>query len=395
MPSAILVHWRSGYESIRGLVSHLGRIWQRQGFAIVEVDMSVAGWEAALVNAVGPADFRFALLTSGIGIQLQEDGQNFWLNRRVPVFCLHLDHPCYRQAIHQGQPTNIVQGYMFRDHALFQREHIGSPNLVTSLHYGVPDLPQPDTAEDGVRIVYPKTGGDPAELERIWRGLPAAPILFDLVDELGDDLPNCAAFPPAILKVAGAHGFEIGPFDKLFRFLLAQLDDYVRRRKSTMIAEALRAFPVDVYGRAWEHVAATPGRARFHGAVPYPQVERAIAGATATISMNPNIELSAHDRFFLALGAGGMPISDRNRFVREEFPDLLPYAFEFTPASIAAAIDRVVGNPRQAREVARSVKAVARSRFPTEKAAAHILDCARLVNFLEFDFAAPQPFFIP
>lgn len=393
MPRAVLVHWQSGYQSIRGLVQLFAAAWERQGVAVHQIDLSEANWQTKLVEAVTPDDFRFAFLTSGIGTYLQEDGENFWVRRKVPVFNLQLDHPAYRQAMHQGAPANVVQGYMFRDHAVFQRDHVGVPNIVTSIHFGVPELPEPGIEAGPPRIVFPKTGGDPKQLENVWRALPTrlAALIFDLVDEAG--LANCASFVPALAKVAGAHGFELRPYDKLARFLLAQLDDYIRRSKSTMIATALKSLPVDIYGRDWEHVTASgEGRARFHGAVPYPEVERAIAGATATVTMNPNIDLSAHDRFFLALGAGKMPLSDRNAFSRAHFPDLVPYGFDFSPESIAEAIERVLHAPQQARDVAQAAKLSGRLRLPLEAAARHIFECAQLVNYLEIDFSPPQGF---
>lgn len=394
MPTAIVVHFRSAYGSVPGIPGYISRCWREQGIDVVDIDFSIAGWQQRLLECLATSDFRFAAVASGIGLALQENGQNFWRHRRVPVFCLHYNHPAYRHAVERDLPPNIVLGYMFRDHALFQHEHIRSENLVTSIHYGAPDIAGTAREDAEVRVVFSKTGNDPAELERIWRDLPLlAPILFDLVDEVG--LGNCAAFPSAIAKICAAHGFEVQPFGTLCRFLIAQLDDYVRRRKSTMIAQAVKPFPVDVFGRSWEHVTASgTGRARFHGPVPSPVLDEAIAGATAMLNMNPNVELSAHDRFFVALGAGKAPISDANQFTRENFPELLPYSFEFTPDSIAAAIERVFAQPHAARECALAARATARARFSTEDAARHILECARLANYFEFDFKAPQDFFI-
>jgi hypothetical protein len=393
VPTAIVIHFRSAYDSLPGIVGHITRCWSRQGVNVVDIDLGVEGWQQRLVESLATDDFRFALLGSGAGAAFQENGQSFWQHRRVPVFFLQYDHPAYRNFVHQNLPSNFVLGYMFRDHALFQHEHVRAENLVTSIHFGAPDLATGD-GDGGVRVVFPKTGNDPATLEESWRRLPLlAPILFDLVDEVG--LGCCAAFPPAIAKITAEHGFETQPFSLLSRFLLAQLDDHVRRRKSTMIAQALKPFPVDVYGRNWDHVAAGgTGRARFHGPAPYAVVEQAVAGATATLTMNPNIDLSAHDRFFLAVGAGKVPISDANRFTRENFPELAPYTFGFTPDAIAAALDRVFSEPQLARERALAARATARARFPTEQAAQHILECARLADYFEFDFKPPQDFFL-
>jgi hypothetical protein len=278
VPTAIVIQFRSAHDSVHGVVGYFARCWREQGIDVVDIDLSAAGWQQRLLECIERSDFRFALVGSGIGLSLQENGRNFWAHRRVPVFCLHYNHPAYRHAVERDLPPNIVLGYMFRDHTLFQHEHIGSENLVTSIHFGAPEMAETGREDGEVRVVFPKTGNDPAELERSWRGLPlVAPILSDLVDEVG--LGNCAAFLPAVRKVCAAHGLEVQPFGTLSRFLIAQLDDYVRRRKSTMIALALKPFPVDVFGRSWEHVTASgTGRARFHGPLPYPAVEERSPG---------------------------------------------------------------------------------------------------------------------
>jgi len=311
---------------------------------------------------------------------------------RFPVFCLHCDHPAYYARRHRGVPHNLVLGYLFRDHALYQRDHVKSANLVTSVHFGIPDLPiaDPDLS-DGPKIVFAKTGNDPRALETRWRALPRIePLIRDCLDEVG--LGPCELYADAVHRVVSAHGIELQPFDRLTRFLIVQIDDYVRRRKSTAIAETIKRFPVDIFGVKWEHIDQTGARARFHGGVDYRIVNQAIVRATASITMNPNIELSAHDRFFTALGAGVMPLSDTNSFIRENFPALTPYTFGFDDASLEATLDRVFARPADAVALARSTKQEMMPRFSTGQAAKHIRDCAAIATYLDFSFAAPQPF---
>jgi hypothetical protein len=311
---------------------------------------------------------------------------------RFPVFCLHCDHPAYFGARHRDLPRNVVLGYMFRDHALYQRDHVKAANLVTSVHFGIPDLPiaDPDMSS-GPRIVFAKTGNDPRELEARWRALPMLePLIRDVLDEVG--LGSCQLYPDAVQRVAAAHGLELQPFDRLTRFLIVQIDDYVRRLKSTAIANAIKRFPVDVYGIHWEHIDRDGARARFHGSVDYGVLSAAIAGATAAVTMNPNVELTAHDRFFTALGAGVMPLSDANGFIRENFPGLAPYTFGFDGGSLEAALERVFARPADAVDLARGTKREMMPRLSTEQAAKHIRDCAGIADYLDFSFAPPQPF---
>ncbi len=216
------------------------------------------------------------------------------------------------------------------------------------------------------------------------------PLIRDTLDEVG--LGSCRLYPDAVQRVAGAHGLELQPFDRLTRFLIVQVDDYIRRRKSTAIANSIKRFPVDIYGINWEHIEREGALARFHGSVDYGTLNAAIAGATASITMNPNIDLSAHDRFFTALGAGVMPLSDSNDFICENFPRLAPYGFGFDSGSLEATLERVFARPADAIALARSTKQDMMARFSTARAAKHIRDCVAIADYLDFSFAPPQPF---
>jgi hypothetical protein len=108
--------------------------------------------------------------------------------------------------------------------------------------------------------------------------------------------------------------------------------------------------------------------------------------------MKPNIELTAHDRFFTALGAGVMPLSDTNSFIREHFPALAPYTFSFDDGSIEAILEQVFARPADALALAHGTKQEMMPRFSTAQAAKHIRDCAAIADYLDFSFAAPQPF---
>ena len=384
----------SAYDSLNALLAMIGRHWTHAGARLVDVNLSAPGWPDRLSHILGSMRVRFCVSMAGIALEIAEQAKSLWERMRFPVFCLHCDHPAYYGRRHRDLPANVVLCYIFRDHALYQRDHVKAANLVTSIHFGIPDLPVADPdMSSGPTVVFAKTGNDPRELEARWRAMPVLePLIRDTLDEVG--LGPCQLYPDAVHRVAVAHGIEAQPFDRLTSFLIVQIDDYVRRRKSTAIAEAIKKFPVDIYGVQWEHIDQEGAQARFHGGVPYGTVNDAIARATASITMNPNIELSAHDRFFTALGMGVMPIGDANGFIRDNFPGLAPYTFGFDDGSIEAALERVFARPTDAVELARATKKEAMEQFPVSRAAKHIRDCAQLVEFFEFSFVAPQPFLV-
>ncbi|MDD2703893.1 MAG: hypothetical protein PHU07_00955 [Acidocella sp.] len=398
MEVILSITWASAYQSVRGLVLHYAASWRAAGLDLVELNLSDKGWPDQFGQLLQTRRIRFVFCTSGIGAAIEVDGQNLWEKLNLPLFSLLLDHPAYFAAHHRTQPANVVLGYMFQDHAQYQADEVRAGNLVTSLHYGIPDLPVRKADAGRPRIVFAKTGNCPDVLAASWRAAPKLEaILRDALDELA--LTTCGnahagQFHPLLVRVAAAHNVFLQPFSQLSRFLVAQLDDYLRRRKSTAIARALLPFEVDVFGRAWEHIDTGGARARFHGPVDYATVEGQFPGATASLTMNPNIDLSAHDRFFTALGAGIMPLSDRNAYTEANFPELLPYCFDFMPGSIESAIEHVLADPDATRELARATRARARGPHGVETAAADIVQTMQAAAFAG-TVRDEQKFFVP
>jgi hypothetical protein len=245
------------------------------------------------------------------------------------------------------------------------------------------------------RVIFAKTGNDPRELETKWALRPAlASIIHDVLDEVG--WQNCALFPEAVAKVASAHRLELQLFDKRSRFIIAQVDDYIRRRKSTAIAEAIKKFPVDIIGANWDHISRDGASAHFRGGLEYSAFQRETAQSLASVNMNPNVELGVHDRFFTALSAGVVPITDTNSFTMTNFPMLYPYTFNFDDRSVEAAVERVFARPGEALEIASIARdAAAAASLSTEQAAREIMQCAELIDYFEYVFESPQNYFIP
>jgi hypothetical protein len=398
MDVVISLSWRSAYQSVSGLVRHFAASWRAMGLEMIELNLSDKSEAGRLREVLNTRRVRFVFTTSGIGNHIIVDGENLWSKMKLPVFSLLLDHPAYFAKHHVTQPANIVLGYMFQDHARFQLQAVQAQNTVTSLHYGIPDLPVEPSTAGRPRVIFAKTGNAPEVLAESWRWAPKLErILHDALDELALTTKgnvHAGAFPEVLARVCEARNMHLPAYSQLNRFLIVQLDDYIRRQKSTAMAQALLKFEVDVFGRAWEHIDTAGARARFHGPVDYATVEAQFSGATASLTMNPNIDDSAHDRFFTALGAGIMPVSDSNAYTARNFPELAPYLFDFRPGSLETVLERVFADPEGARELARAARERALVPHGVEVAARDIVETMQAAEMA----ATPrevQSFFVP
>ncbi|OAF05278.1 hypothetical protein AYJ54_22845 [Bradyrhizobium centrolobii] len=110
----------------------------------------------------------------------------------------------------------------------------------------------------------------------------------------------------------------------------------------------LSNYPVDFIGGGWDDFKAETRHARFLGAMPFETLRENLGTYLAAVSLNPNVELSVHDRVFFALGASTVPIFDADSFSRENFPRLSRFSFAQDADSIAAAVEAVLDDPAAA-----------------------------------------------
>ncbi len=250
LPAVLALSTRGAYNSTDGVLSNITREWERTGTRVIWHDLAEPNWEKRLLDDIATYQVRLCI-AAGFGGRLRFENDNLWEHFRIPFFSVLYDHPAYFGARHHHLPRCVTLAYEYRDHALYQRDHVKSANLIISFDLGLASLSgQPPRTDRSVptQVIFAKTGNNPRELETKWAARPAiARILHDVLDEVG--LQNCGVFPAAVEKVASAHRLELQPFDKLTRFLIAQVDDYIRRRKSTAIAEAIKKYPIERHRR--------------------------------------------------------------------------------------------------------------------------------------------------
>ena len=375
------------------------------------------GWIATALEQLGYAPLRWNLLARDVGARFDHFRDNyqvvagigaggfgarltvsnvkpFWGEVRIPFVSWLVDHPAYLVDNHRSADPFVAQLYTCTELLDFQRRYVRSPGRVGLADLGMPDL-GPTTEKSGEPLIlFPKTGNDPAELERAWAALPSVlvRIIYGAAEEV---LARPTEVSVALCKVARFEGVELENDFQLLCFLSVQVDDYVRRLKSTGLARAILDLPVTVCGAAWDHIDTHGARARFLGARPYAEVLALSAQATAVLTMNPNLDTTVHERVWSALAVGTLPISDRNSFLRENFPMLDPYLFDWSGDGEVQAIRRVLDDPGSARDAALAAHHHAAEEFPLRAQVARALELAEVVGYLQADRPAPQSFFVP
>lgn len=280
------------------------------GHELREINFSRPDAQVRLQEAMNEGGIEFGFSAMGGAADLRTrtgDGtdRNLWESLEVPFLSLMGDTPAYFFDRHVALSRWHGCLYFFPEHLAFRKRL----PLTRGMYGLIPPFPfdaKPSSAIDFKakskgRLLFLKNGNDPRRLLDAWRETLAAPafvMLAEMASDLssrvnGDDVCNLDAYVCAHL---GQKGFEIDEFITLRLYLVAQLDDYLRRVKSTMLGTVLAEFPVDIQGHNWEHVEFSGSRARYLPGGDYTESGSQIERALAIIDMSPNTQGAPHDR---------------------------------------------------------------------------------------------------
>lgn len=371
----------TAYDSVFGILAMAGAELDRLGHEVCLLKVDAPDF-APRLNALLPRRAEMvAIGMSGIGLDLHtDDNRLFWDAAQIPFFSWYCDHPCYFARRHRVQSRYVVHGYVFPDHAAFNRDHLRPEHPVFGAHIGIPDpgffAALPADRRNG-RIMFAKSGWNVARLERQFRATlpePLLTILFAAIEAARGQ--TCGAYPEIMTRIAAEHLVYLTPGDVVFNALLTRLDNYTRALRSWEVGTVLADYPVDFIGGGWDELAtASAGKpARFLGPQSFDTVRASLGGYLGAVSVNPNVDLSMHDRVFFALGAGTVPLFDANRFSRRHLAGLDSFSFGDDAASLRAAVERLLAAPDDAQAATAATLADVYPRFSMRRSVQGIVE---------------------
>lgn len=375
----VIIHWgSSAYDSLSALLTLAGREI-KDAYEVVDIAFETEGWEQTLKQTINGGQCAFALAMSGVGLHIQlPDSTMLWDAAKIPFFTWYCDHPAYFPARHATKSRYAIHGYVFPDHARYNRDHLNPNGAAYSVHYGIPSRanfcgePLP-LAERNGRILFAKSGGDPRAIRKRWRETLTRSLvaILDAATEALAGQPT-AAFAGTIQAIADEFGLHLAPNGEMLLLLLREADNYLRAQRSTLLAEAIKPYPVDVVGRNWDHVDWSGATARLGEPIPFAELAKRLPTYLGTLSLNPLIEHSAHDRVFCALATRTVPVSDTNPFIKANFPTLDAYGFRLNPDSVREAIEALLANPQRGLDATEAAFVVSLPRLSLRRSMAQI-----------------------
>lgn len=391
-------------DAVRGLMLQFGSALEAIGVPVMNVALEPAELQLA-VDEMSRGNVHFALTWLGAGQEMAgefgtaRELRNVWEAFNVPLVKIHADSPAYFSDRHRDLPRTSVNLYMAEEFAHFRRRFMPAARSIAALVPPWPMSPIERSRVDlGTRrrgtLVFLKNGNAPSDLRVAW-DRELSPSMARLLREMAEAIVPPGT-RPGVLHVGdfvadwlAAHQ-RIDPDSALsmMPFLTAQLDDYLRRVKSEMIAKALLDFPVIVQGAYWDHVDFSGRRARLVPGQDFELSHRIFTDQLGVIDMSPNMDSEPHERMMRAAGSYALALTNVQSWLARDFPECGNMMFEFSPESIASRIDDALAHPDRYLEMGMAFGERFREVYPRDGFARRVLEVASLA---ETAFAEPKP----
>jgi len=385
------------------------KLYEELGYDFIELNFSQPDSQKLLEQTIRDQPIEFVYGVAGMGADTlgkSTDGKevNLWEALRVPFISLKGDSPAYFFDRHVMSSPWHACLYYFPEHLALRMRFKPTTSLygiVPPVPFGMTDKREIDfRKKETGRLLFLKNGNDPEKLVRIWReSMPAA--TFVALSELASDLAHGIATDMAcdIDAYVTAYfldcGWDISEFFNLRLFFVAQLDDYLRRIKSTMIADVIADFPVEIHGFNWEHFDFSGRRATFLPGGDYTQSREQIIDSLGLIDMSPNTQLAPHDRPMRAFGLCTLCVTNEQSFFRDNFENSAMFCYRFDKEHLREKVAEILNNPKRSVELGLDVAERFRENRRPQDFAQYMLDTASHVRLACSPRAAGlQDFFV-
>ncbi len=360
---------------------------------VFRLNLTQPDWPKELETALSePVWFIFSAFGGGQAIDVNVDGRrrNLWEAAKIPFVRVYGDIPAYYPDRHVGKYVNSINAYGDSSHADFYRKWF-SDKAFTILLPPFPMEARPlqeidESAQRKGPIIFPKNGNSPEALIDYWRTALPSPMvkaLESVAEEClsKDNINSNPCIDSRLLRYYQNAHFDLASARSVLCFMVAQIDDYLRRYKSTLIAQSILDLPVVVSGKNWEHVNFSGKKAIYDSNSDFASTRARIDDAPAIIDMSPNVMHSAHDRICRAVGRGTAFLTNKNEYMPESIGINTEYIFSFDKNSIHDVVEHCVLNPDEAIKLGIFQSRAFRELYTTEKYCEVLLSAVQIMSF--------------
>jgi hypothetical protein len=399
--------------TLEGIGRAFAPVLKEMDIELVEISLFDLNPLLRLLQGPDVSSIRFVLTWVGMGIDISAQHKdrtiNVWKESGIPLITVHGDSPSYFFDRHRVPGNEFISLYGFAEHCDMRSRlpHRNGP-IGTALPILLDELALEDVDVQAKRqgtLLFLKNGRNPAAIRQMWLSGVTPRVsraLFELADELEHHLDGAThdRIDNAVTQYFIQHGIDIEQLLNLRLFFVAQLDDYVRAVKCTLLAEWLMDFPVDIRGNNWGHLDINGKKATYIDDCNYVDSIRLIRNSLGMIDVSPNTASMPHDRVMRAYGSHTLCLTNSGQSFTRKLPYEDELTFSFDKESFQSRVAGLLADKSAAVDKGISVTEAFKKLNPPGQAFERMLDYAefarldrtkkRLLGFQDFFLWPPE-----
>jgi hypothetical protein len=331
----------------------------------------------------------------GIGQELEIDTiekerRNLWEFFNIPLLKLHGDIPAYFLERHQDKPRNAINIYPCEEFLEFHQAALPNGMCASIIcdPWLISDIPEEGidfSAREKGKLYFIKNGGNPAALQTLWTSRLPSELSRQLralsQEVLAPGLaPGKLNLHLLVSDFLAEQKIDIRRDGQMLGFYVAQMDDYLRRVKSTLLAQALLACRVVIQGARWDHLDTKGAVATLAPPQDFEATEALYQTQLGIIDMSPNVDTCCHDRMMRAAGTYSFALTNQSSWLNNLLPALNDAAFCFHPDHIRGAVNDALKDPVGCVELGRQYGRAFRERYDPQDFVTRLSVVAEMVR---------------
>ena len=325
----VILNWKAGENDPFTVVNKtMQHHFRACGKNVEIIEITEDDWPDRLAK-LAPAGIEFAFTWQGLGssARLRESDESLWDHLKIPLICIHGDHPSHMPLNHKLESRYCFHLYANADYARYSNRHFRRIRGASVI-----DIPQvhrePRLARRaGDYFVVAKNITDPLVTEKLWQQR-LDKKMFDAYMIAAETLKSMISresyveMHDVLDDLIGQHNLEwlSSPVNiSAYHQYHSALDHYLRSHKTVAVVTDLSEFPLRVYGRGWDRVAqSAPASHTFEPGRKMADSQDLYYTRFGLIDVSPSKGL--HDRTRRAMVNGGGFLSSAN--LEDSFADI-------------------------------------------------------------------------
>lgn len=319
------------YNALNRFSEQLAEGLKKLGHQIEVVDLLEADKNRGLLVDALARKPNLAIGFNGMGCDLQtKEKRSVYEIAECGYLQLLLDHPAFHEARLVRSPRTAITGVVDITHLDYLKTTRPHNCAFFAPHGGI-QSPEYKNAERPIDILFTGTGMDPEKERKSWAAFPHVyrSILQEAFEEF---LKEPRAWDHLIAAAAARHRIHLPTH--YMTAMIVQLEIVMRAEYRLRVFKAFdkAGLPITILGNGWEF--AKFKHHEIKPSVEYYESLKLTCQAKVSLNASPQFFQGSHERVFVSMLNGAIPITTESIYYQEHFVSgqhYLPYQLDTLP----------------------------------------------------------------